>query len=92
MEKRQDMQIVSNQCIAPTYYIEAFGVRTTHEKDVAIFDFIKPIPSNNAAILSSIAINKSIARDMIKSIFEIFPELKKEVENANGNNDDKTDR
>jgi len=59
--------MISKEQIEPTYFPDGYTIRTTQNKEVVIIDFIQ---SNNdeKAIISSIAIPKSVALDLIEKI------------------------
>ena len=59
------------QQIEPTYFPDGYGVRTTPKKEVVIIDFFQ---SNNNKIISSIALPKSVAIDLIKQIKNLIGE------------------
>lgn len=53
--------------IEPTYFPDGYNIRTTQKKEVIIIDFIQS-NKDEKAVISSIAIPKSVALDLIEKI------------------------
>jgi len=69
------MNFITKDQIEPTYFPDGYGVRTTQNKEVVIIDFFQSNHfDDNKAIISSIALPKSGALDLIKRIQSLFKE------------------
>jgi hypothetical protein len=77
MKKRKKMLFIKKDQIEPTYFPDGYGVRTTQNKEVVIIDFIQSNNNGEKAIISSIALPKSGALDLIKKIQSLFKEDEK---------------
>jgi hypothetical protein len=68
------MDFITKNQIEPTYFPDGYGVRTTQNKEVVIIDFFQSNHFDDKAIISSIALPKSGALDLIKRIQSLFKE------------------
>ena len=62
------MKIINKNDIEPTILPDGFGLRTTPNKEVVIIDFISSNPVGEQAVISSIALPKTIAKDLMSQI------------------------
>ncbi|WP_041353981.1 hypothetical protein [Nitratiruptor sp. SB155-2] len=79
MSEGKNFNILPRGSVEPTLFVEGLGTRTTKDKTVIIFDFMRQLTDNDVTIVSSVAITKNMARDIIYRIFDVFPELKDEL-------------
>ena len=68
------MNFITKDQIEPTYFPDGYGVRTTQNKEVVIIDFFQSNHFDDKAIISSIALPKSGALELIKRIQSLFKE------------------
>jgi len=68
------MNFITKDQIEPTYFPDGYGVKTTQNKEVVIIDFFQSNHYGDKAIISSIALPKSGALDLIKKIQSLFKE------------------
>jgi hypothetical protein len=71
------MIFIKKDQIEPTYFPDGYGVRTTQNKEVVIINFFQSNHKEEKAIISSIALPKSGALDLIKRIQSLFKEDEK---------------